>query len=160
MTRVDRLLKIVESIANADRRFLVIKGPGRGNKATNKFIKTVRERSLATLGSDFAEKCICGDTGLRVDYYFPAEETIVEIALGLRNPKTEFEKDVLKAIMAKKAGNPVSRLVFISKPGARAKCAQPGRAGVINWLFANHNISVDIFELCADQGGAGWPQPL
>ena len=106
-------------------------------------------RKLATVefGEDFSEPKICGDTAQAVDFYFPSEATIIEVALGLPNSQTEFEKDVFKAIMAQEIGNPVRRLVFISRPGAAKKCAQPGRAGVIRWAAAKHGLTVEVLEL-------------
>ncbi len=69
------------------------------------------------------------------------------MALGLPRPSTEFERDILKAIMAKDAGHAVRLLFLISKPGAQKKCAQPGRAAIINWVRNNQRIDVQIREL-------------
>ena len=98
-------------------------------------------------GEDFSERKICGDNAFAVDFYFPAEGTIVEVALGLPHPKTEYEKDILKAVMAQEMGNRVSQLVFISKPGARAKCSQPGRVAIKVWLERHHGIAIEVQEL-------------
>ncbi|MDP9194380.1 MAG: hypothetical protein M3P06_22000 [Acidobacteriota bacterium] len=51
-------------------------------------------------GTDLAEQTICGTNKFCVDYYFRDEATIVEVAMSLRNPTSEFERDILKAIMA------------------------------------------------------------
>jgi len=110
-------------------------------------MRDLRARALKRFGADHAEQKICGPNGFCVDYYFRKEGTIGEGALGLPKKTTEFERDVLKAVMAKEQGSPVRRLVFISKPGAIKKCAQPGRTAIINWLSQNHRISVEIHEL-------------
>lgn len=85
--------------------------------------------------------------GYCVDYYFPSEATIVEVAFGLPKPNTECEVDILEAVMAKEVGHAVERLFFISRLGAIAKCAQPGRQGIIAWLHRHHGIAVEIHEL-------------
>jgi len=98
-------------------------------------------------GSDLSEVSLCGDNSLKVDYYFAEEGTIVEIALGLRNPNTEYEKDIMKAIIAKNLGNEVQKLVFISKPGGEKKCKQPGRLAMRNWLKNNIGITIEVRDL-------------
>ena len=51
--------------------------------------------------------------------------------LGL--PYKLVERDILKAVMAQDAGHAVRRLVFIAKPGAAKKCAQPSSRAIIDW---------------------------
>src|SRR5258708_2625052 len=114
-TKVDTLRKIVQAVADERARFFEIKGQGAGNYETNEFIARVRDRATGAFGQDFSEQRICGDSHHAVDFYFPDEATIVEIALGLRYPNSEFEKDVLKALMAQEH-YPVERLVLIGKP--------------------------------------------
>jgi len=145
--RAARLLEIAREIANRSRDFQEAKGPGAGNLATNTFLKAIRARAETEFGEDFSEQRICGKTSQAVDFYFPNQATIVEVALGLPNPACEFEKDVLKAIMAKELGCQVCRLIFISRPGAIKKCSQPGRAAIIKWAKANHGLSIEILEL-------------
>lgn len=147
LDRATKLLHLAKAVANEDLEFHSVKGPGAGNYATNAFLREIRELAIGEFGEDFSEKRICGDTSQAVDFYFPAEGTIVEVALGLPNPASEFEKDVLKAIMAKENGCRIRRLVFISRPGAAKKCQQPGRAAIIFWAKAHHGISVEIYEL-------------
>ena len=149
ITHAQRLYQLANELALRTPRFIEKKGAGLGNRATNDFIAELRSRAIDEFGSDHSEKNICGMNSLAVDYYFPFEETIVEIALGLRNPNTEFEKDILKAVMARSMGNAVSRLVFLSKPGAIAKCNQPGRLAVKEWVQFTHGISLEVHELGA-----------
>ncbi len=147
MNRAEKLLSLAQELAANDPGIFEIKGPGAGDRATNAFMSDLRERAHIEFKNDYAEREICGTNGFRVDYYFPAEATIVEIAFGLPKPKTEFERDILKAIMAKEAGYDVVRLVLISKPGAQKKCSQPGRVAIMEWLRRNHGIAVEVYEL-------------
>jgi hypothetical protein len=147
MALAEQLLGLANAVVAQRPDFFDVKGPGAGDRATNAFMLELRSEALKAFGTDYAEKTICGTNGFCVDYYFPSEATVVEVALGLPKPKTEFERDILKAIMAKEAGHAVERLFFISKPGARKKCAQPGRAAIIDWLMRHHGIAVEIHEL-------------
>ena len=147
MNLANRLLEIAQELVADTPDFFRVKGPGAGDRATNAFMDSLRDLASQEFGSDYAEQVTCGDNGFRVDYYFPSDATIVEAALGLPKPKTEFERDVLKAIMAKEAGHDVARLVFISKPGARKKCSKPGRLAIIDWLLRNHGIATEVHEL-------------
>jgi hypothetical protein len=137
----DRLLELAQRIVDTLPDFFDLKGPGVGDRATAAFMRDLRQAAITEFGADHAEQEISGTNGFRVDYYFPAEATLVEVALGLRNPRTEFECDILKALMAKEIGHPVDRLVFISKPPAARKCRQPGRNAIREWLARNHSLS-------------------
>lgn len=145
--KADQVVQLARELVSNPTGFSAVLGPGAGNKATNAFMRALRAKAEAALGEDFSEKAICGKNRLCVDFYFPDEGTILEVALGLPNPNTEFEKDIIKAIMAVERGNRVQRLVFISRVGAVAKCAQPGRVAMIEWARANHGIAVEVTEL-------------
>jgi hypothetical protein len=145
--RVSTLFALAQELALERPGFFEIKGPSVGDKDTAAFMQALRRRADGTFRTDFAERKICGPNGLCVDYYFPEEATIVEIAMGLRNPNSEFERDILKAIMAQDAGHAVKHLVFISKPGAAKKCAQPSSRAIIDWAARAHGIVVDVHEL-------------
>jgi hypothetical protein len=147
MGQSESLLVLAQNLVDQTPGFFDIKGPGAGDKATDAFMRELRELAHAEFGHDYAEREISGSNGFRVDYYFPDEATVVEIALGLPKPKTEFERDVLKVIMALEAGYPVSRLFFISKPDSVKKCNQPGRRNIREWLERNHGVSMEIHEL-------------
>jgi len=85
---------------------------------------------------------ICGNTGLRVDYYFPGEHTIVEIAFSLRNPVSEFERDILKAVVAQESGCSVNRLIFLCKPGGEKRHQATASLAFIQWLLTpNTDVS-------------------
>jgi len=140
-------LEIARSIAASNSEFHAVKGPGIGDRATAAFMYSLRERAREGFGQDYSEKKICGKNSFAVDFYFPDEATIVEVALGLPNPNSEFEKDILKAIMAQECGHSVSRLYFISRPGAAKKCSQPGRSAFTVWAKEKHGLTIEIHEL-------------
>jgi hypothetical protein len=145
--RPEQLLELARSIAAATPDFQAVRGPGDGDLATHAFMRELRERAAAAFGLDCAEQKICGSTSFAADFYFPEVATVVEVALGLPNPGSEFEKDILKAIMAQDHGYAVRRLVFISRAGAAKKCAQPGRAAFIVWARAKHGLDIEVHEL-------------
>lgn len=142
-----RLLVLARKIASADPGFHTVLGPGIGDRATRDFMRKLQGRAMASFGKDYSEQKICGETSLAVDFYFSEDATIVEVALGLPNPASEFEKDILKAIMAQECGHNVRRLYFISRPGAEKKCAQPGRTAVKTWARDKHSLLVEVHEL-------------
>jgi hypothetical protein len=142
----DRLLELAQSLAEEWAEFFQKKGPGAGDLDTNAFMMELRTRAHRHFGQDFSERRICGDNKLTPDFYFPNEETIVEVAMGLRNPLSEFERDILKAIIAQDAKHPVRRLVFLSKPGAKARISQPGLHAFVEWVLKSHGIQVEVCE--------------
>lgn len=147
MNEARTLLKLARDIASNSAEFQAVRGPGIGDKATGVFMKELRQRSRLAFGEDYSEKRLCGDNALAVDFYFPAQGAIVEVALGLPNPTTEFEKDILKAIMAQELGHRVTMLFFISRAGAIRKCSQPGRSAMVKWAHANHKLDIEVHEL-------------
>jgi len=148
------LLGLIDELVANSPEFGPVKGPGKGNVATNALMRDLRHAATRTFGVDHSEQKICGDnTSLAVDFYFSKAATVVEVALGLGNPATEFEKDILKALMAKELGHAVQRLVLISRPGAGKKCRQPGRRAIIEWVRQKHDVAIDVREI------AGEPRP-
>ena len=147
MSKVNVLYKIANDLAVNTDGFFEPKGPGIGNLSTNDYIKSLGMLANSEFGEDFSEKNICGENSLAVDFYFPDEATIVEVALSIKNPNTEYEKDILKAVMAKSLKNKVKKLVFISKPGGVKKCNQPGRIAVKKWLLSTHSIDIEVLDL-------------
>lgn len=140
------LVDIARGLAES-QDFHVVLGPGAGDKRVHSFMHQLREAAKEMFGEDFSEKKICGQNSLAVDFYFPKERAIVEVALGLPNPSTEFEKDVLKAIIAQETGQAVNRLILISRPGGVKKCSQPGRKAVIDWAKSKHKLTIEVHDL-------------
>lgn len=147
MTKVEKILSLAQAIADERPNFFEKKGAGKGDKDTNAFMAELRLHAQEELCGDFSEKQICGNNNLSVDFFIPDENSIIEIALSLRNPNSEFERDILKAIMAKEQGEPVLNLIFLSKPGAIKRHQQPSSITMKHWVFKNHGIEVAIREL-------------
>lgn len=147
LNRPTLLLALAREIAAANAEFQQVKGPGDGDHATGAFMRELRDRAERAFGADYGERKLCGGTSFAVDFFFPEEETIVEVALGLPNPGSEFEKDILKAVMAQDSGFHVHKLFFISRAGAAKKCSQPGRTLVKEWALAKHQLMVEVHEL-------------
>ena len=151
MHKAERLVVLAQTIADERPVFFEIKGPSIGDHDTAAFMVELRTRAEAEFGADYSERKVCGANNLCVDFYFPDEETIVEVALGLRNPTSEYERDILKALMAKETGHPVSRLLFVSKPGALKRLKQPGAAAIAAWAERLHGVRVEARELSRQQ---------
>src|SRR5258708_21221186 len=98
--RPTKLLALAREIASASPKFHAVLWPGVGDRATHALMRQLRERAVDAFGKDCSEWKVCDEASLAVDFYFSEEGTIVEVALGLPNPASEFEKDILKAIMA------------------------------------------------------------
>ncbi len=146
-TKVELLREIAQAVADERPTFFDVKGAGAGDKDSNEFMAEVRRRALIAFGADYTEKRICGSTAHAVDFYFEDDATIVEIALTLKNPASEFEKDILKALMAQAENYPVKSLVFISKPGALKACSRPGRSAMQHWALQHHNLTIEVYEI-------------
>ena len=147
MSKVEQLVQVAQEIADENAGFFEIAGPGAGDRRTNAFMQELRRRANNLFGQDFSEQKICGDNNLAVDFFIPEESAVVEVALSLRNSNTEFERDILKALMAQEAGYPMAQLVFLSKPGAVKRHAQPSSRAIVAWAERNHGIHVEVREL-------------
>lgn len=143
----EQFISIAQQVADQRPGFFETKGPGKGDKDTNSFMAELRHQAQRAFGKDFSEQMICGESNLAVDFFFSDEGTIVEIALSLPNPRSEFERDILKAIMAKEQVRKVRDLVFLSKPGAIKRHRQPSSQAIVCWLERNYDIKVSIREL-------------
>ena len=144
---LELLLQVVQRVADSTPGFFDIKGPGDGDRATNAFMKSLREELEEAVPFAKPEQCLCGENKLAVDFYLPPEGTIVELAFGLRNPTSEFERDILKALMAKETGCEVHRLVFVSKPGALKRHRQPSSQAIIKWAKQKHDLEIAFYEI-------------
>jgi hypothetical protein len=150
--RPSLLITFAREIAAETPDFQAVRGAGDGDRATHAFMRKLREQAVAAFGRDYSECRICGETASAADFYFPEDGTMVEVALGLPNPASEFEKDILKAFMARESGFPVRRLVFISRSGAAKKCQQPGRRAVRDWARSKHDLEIEVHELPGEPG--------
>ena len=145
-TKVTTVLQLAQALAVKHPAFFSLQGPGAGDRQTAAYIKELRASALAALGTDYAEHRLLPTTGARVDYWFPDEETVLEIAFGLRNPLSEFERDILKVVLARADGVAVSQLVLLSKPGAHGRLNAPWCRAVIRWT-QRQGIHIHVHEL-------------
>jgi hypothetical protein len=53
--------------------------------------------------------------------------------------------------LARKAGHPLERLIFFAKPGAQARCRQPGTQAITKWFKKTSGINVEIREFTPPQ---------
>ena len=65
----------------------------------------------------------------------------------MKNSNSEYEKDILKAIMAKSCDYDVGKLIFICKPGGVKKCDSPSRLAMKEWLRKSHQIELEVIDL-------------
>ncbi len=146
MSKVEKLARLAQAVADETPGFFEVGGAGSGNLKTNEFMRNLRLRVEDKLGPGYDERRICGSGKLAVDFHIPEESTIIEVALSLRNPNTEFERDILKALMAKGKGVPVENLLFLSKLGAADRHEQASSRAMIDWVLG-HGIHVEIRDL-------------
>ena len=144
MSKTDTLITIAKTLATEWPRFHERLGPGEGDHSTKDYMRELSRRATETFGKDFAEKCISGENGLRVDFHFPDERTVIEIAMSLRNSNSEFERDILKALIA--GDRSVGRLVFLTKPGGKARANSPSARAIIKWAESAHNLLIEVIE--------------
>ncbi len=102
--KAEHLLCIAQQIAESTPQFFIALGQGEGNIRSNAFTAELRRQALRAFGRDYSEARLCGETSLAIDFYFPDEETAVEIAGMLGAPNSEYEKDIFKCILAKDRG--------------------------------------------------------
>jgi hypothetical protein len=81
------------------------------------------------------------------DFYVPAENTVIEIALSIRNIVTEFEKDVFKAILSKANGKRIKKLILIGKSGSVKRQDQSGPNAIKAWVRKHCGIIIEVKEL-------------
>jgi hypothetical protein len=147
VNKAETIRELAQQVASETEGFFVVSGPGIGDRLTKGFIARLRAGAIAAFGQDYAEQCICGTNKLAVDYYFPDEATIVEVALSIRNSNSEFERDILKALMAQESAHRVERLVFISRPGALKQHSSPSSQAIIAWAQRRHELQIEVHDL-------------
>jgi len=146
-SRVDRLFLLAQRIAEQTPGFFQTKGPGAGDHAALEFMKNLREAAKGIFEEDLSEKRVSDDVSFSIDFYLPDEATAVEIALGLHNPLTEFERDIFKCLLARDAGCIIEHLLLISKPGGAARQAAPGPLAIASFVKRNFGLQIEIREL-------------
>jgi|GEM_PF-982592 len=138
------------ALAESIPDFAETKGPGRekGNGATSRFLEALQQMAK----EEFGERCqleLPGVPGVKSasDFYFPEDKTLVELALSLHNPASEFHKDVLKAVLARHHKLAVEKLVFLAKRDAEAKHQAPLSCAIVKWARETQGIEVIVRDI-------------
>lgn len=147
MDRLQILRQTAQQIAVMTPGFFEVKGPGKGDHASNQFMQELRHLAHLQFGSDLSEKKCISTAKMAFDFYLEAEDTAVEIALGLDKPNSEYERDIFKCLLAKDDGLNVRRLVFITKPGGIKRLSAPGPRAIADYVRSKHGLDVVIWEL-------------
>jgi hypothetical protein len=143
-----KLFLLAQAIATSTPGFFQIKGPGIGDKASHAFMLHLRREATKLFGEDFSERRACGRAKFALDFYFPDEKTAVEVALSLRNPSSEYERDIFKCLLAMEDGCPIRQLVFITKPGGHINIIQRSGATAIRaWVEKKFGLEIEVREL-------------
>jgi len=145
--KADHLALLAAGIARRTPGFTEIRGEGEGNRATNLFMRQLKEVAEQEFGAGCSEAKLCGTNKLALDFYFRDEATAVEIAFGLRNPNSEYERDVFKCLMAMDRGCAVRRLLFVSKPGAIKRQSAPGQKAITEFVRKRFGLAIEIYEI-------------
>jgi len=141
------LCLLAQELAEHTPEFFEKKGPGKGDHATAAFVRSLRQLALETFGSDFSEKAVCSTAGFRFDFYFKDEAVAVELAFGLHNPISEFERDVFKGLLAIEDGCVLKKLILMGKPGAIARLSAPAPIAIRALAAKRFELAVEILEL-------------
>ncbi len=147
ITKAQRLLLIAQTIADETPNFFIAIGEGAGNLRSNAFMNELQGRAKSAFGRDYSEAKLCGDNKLAMDFFFPEEETVVEVAGMLSAPNSEYEKDIFKCLLAQEKGATIRKLVFLAKPGAAKVQNQPGRLAIAQFVRSRFNIQIIVEEL-------------
>jgi hypothetical protein len=145
--KADRLYLLAQAIAERTPGFFRAIGPGGGNLRSNAFMAALNDSATQIFGHDYSEANLCGDNKLAIDFYFPDEETAVEIAGMLSAPNSEYEKDIFKCLLAQDRGCHIRKLMFIAKPGAAKVHSSPGRGAIAQFVAKRFGIEIALEEL-------------
>lgn len=147
MTKRQKVVAIAKKIAKTIPNFYKSVGPGKGNRRANLYMEKLREQVKRLRGIE-CEKHFDKEINSAFDFYIKDEKTVIEIALSLRNPLSEFHKDVFKVLLAKDNRMKINRLVFLSKDGALKRQKEPQYQAIRRWLKKYYTVEVKIEELC------------
>ena len=96
MTKAMTLLVLAQRVAEQTPGYFTAGGPGPGNRRSSAFMAQLKSIAKQAFSRDYSEAKLCGDNKLAMDFYFPDEETVVEVAALLGGPNSEYEKDIFK----------------------------------------------------------------
>ena len=144
------VFELARSLAAQTPGFDERRGPGldAGDGMTQGFLKVLdaKVKECWPVAVE-RQKPVGKGVGYTFDYYIESEQAAVEIALSLRNPLSEFEKDVFKAILAKKNGLPLRSLILIGKKGAAKRLGAPGPSAIIAWAARDQGVTIEVKDL-------------
>jgi hypothetical protein len=140
----ESLLLLAQELAERTPRFFEKKGPGVGDHATGVFVRLLRQLAHEVFGADYSEKIVCKGAGFRFDFYSPDEVTAVEFGFGLHNPNSEFERDILKCLLAIEDGRKVRKLIRVGKPGAIARLSAPALKAIVALVGKRFDLAVEV----------------
>jgi hypothetical protein len=100
----------------------------------------------AEFGRDYVEPKLCG-TRQSVDFFVPPEQVVLEVELSLSRSHNNFERDILKVLLAKDRGVDVSTLLLLGDHGSVARHAEPASRAVIAWVRKHYGLRVLVHDL-------------
>ena len=145
--RPEKLVIMAQKLADSTPDFFETKGPGKGDHASNQFMARLRTLAQNSFGQDLSEFRPIRSAKLAIDFYFPEEHAAVEIAFGLHNPQSEFERDIFKCLLARDAGHPIKRLILVGKPGTLARQEAPGQKAITSFVEKQFDLAIVLYEL-------------
>jgi hypothetical protein len=134
-------------LANKTPDFYKVKGAGIGDRASNEFMKNLRQLAKSHFGSDFSEMRVCKDTKHAFDFYIPRRRQCYRSCSELAQSCIGIRKDIFKCLLAKEDGLVINSLLFISKPGAMTRHDAPGSKRIRELVWRCFGVWVDILEL-------------
>lgn len=146
----EKLVERAKELASKSTEFTKRRGPGTagGNGFTAAFKTGLDTFATSTFGDRCHLEFLVHPTcAFAVDYYFPIDAVIIELGLSLQNSLSEFEKDLWKAALAKRAGHQVSKVVLLGKTGTRVRHSSPGSSAIMELLLKDFGIETIVHDL-------------
>ena len=154
----DELLRLIIEKAALIQAFdhrLAARGGVKGNSGARQFASFIGELVHNRWPDDVKidQQAICNGK-FTFNFYIPSEETAIEIALGMRNTFSEYQNDILMALLALDAGLPLQRLILIGKQGAVKAQNAPGSKAIRDWVNMRFSLKVEVHEFGVTGYGA------
>jgi hypothetical protein len=144
----ETIVRLADELANGDPDFHRTKGPGVGDLWSNAFIDALCDAVEERLGHRCScEEPVIQDAKYAFDFFIPHEQTVVEVALGLRRPQSEFERDLFKVLLARGAGKDIRKLIFAGRPGSERKLNAAGPRAVRKFVQEKFGLDVEVREI-------------
>lgn len=123
------------------------RGPGEGNRVTNKVMSDANKAVEAVFGREAVEPAFVPSVKHSMDYYLEGTSEAVEVEFSLPNPYPCLEKDAFKVLLAREQGISINRLVLVGPPGSRKRLSAPAPTAIIGYLRDKHDLEVAVAEL-------------